>query len=1107
MALAIEVAYVRPGVGNLKVEFTITVPAGTVFYRLVDADTKAVLATATENFTEPSTITRSFTLDMLERNLWMRLEVGTIVDTTETVEAYYAFPTWTWYDVTVEAEEVEGAAASGDWTSYKAKIKYDEKALPENFITQLMLDKYVVSAVRMMPDVYDPATFDLAIAFQVPPLDVGTHSLKLNWYGQAFAKDAFSYAIPPGNSAGVNFTLAKPIGLLVGDESVEHPQAPGHWSSYHATMTDADGQSLPSRFYVILMMHTPTPVNVVFTGALLGAWGTYVGRGDGVKKEFSTKYYPIVADTLTVYMDGVAVAKTAYTVDYALGKITFNTAPAKRSLIQADYTANLIDFPIAVVNLRRDVYFGNKVKFAFKVPDAVPAGSYSVWLEWDDQVIGDKKYLKGRSVGTTLNVLGIVRTITITGEATEKTIGIPGLKLSYTATMADDLANALPAKTPVRLIFEPSISPAIEEYLKPLKIYVKDTGVWHEAFTKYFKVYEKGTNWTRVGFEAQDQGAGETPDWDFDDPKLYLEVLSPTTVRITVESFTESRCVELWYGYKQLTGAVEVTSPPTSFETDFKIIVSAVFLKYPNPADPTEPYIYDPVTKLASIAFEVPSVPVGSHLIRLEWDNTVIADTKYLEGKSTGFTFSIIPPTTIVVTDESVEHPQAVAQKVSYTAKICDKDGASLPRGFYIKLFMDGVQVAGVNLAPDVYDTASKYASISFTVPEGTASGWKLLKLKWDKQVADGKAFPEGESAGVQFGVTSDMRTVDVSNVSIDKPYLTPTLNLAYYATMQDNLGNALPHEEELTAFPTQLLLNSTVVAAPRLFGAIYDSATKKVSISFEVPAETAAGEHNLTIKWPDYVYAPAANPLGTKYEGGSYTVKVTVLASTKVSVSNESIEHPQAPGQNVSYIATLQDEAANALPEEFYVRLMLDEILLSGVNLKPDVYDPAKKLAKISFQVPADLAEGNYTTKLSWDTQVIGTKGYIHGESAGATLQVTKDIRNVYVALEPPEWVEKSPLKPGESTTYHATVIDERDEPLLPTFATELLLDGAVLTGATFNPTIYNSVTREAKIAFTVPLGTPAGAYRVKLKWPSQVCNSTKYEEASSVGAVIEVV
>lgn len=1108
--LAVEIGYCEPGVGNLKIEFTISVPAGTVFYRLVDADTTQVLATATEEITEPSVITRNFILDMPNRNLWLRLEVGRIIDSTETVEAYYPFPTWTWHNVNVTEEEVEGAAAPGDWTSYRAKMKYvgeaGDTSMPQDFVVRLLLipnldtfnltdptTYYAVATGKMASDVYNPTSYNLALAFQVPQLEYKPYPLKLQWYGQSFAKNSFSFALPPGISEGVTFILARPIDVVVTGETVESAQATGHWTSYHAMMTDADGQSLPEKFYVQLMLYTPTAVQVPFENE-------YLGTGNGVATEFTTEYAPVVSGTLTVYIDHVEVPETDYTVDYATGTITFNTAPLKGTTVTCDYTAECTTFPVVGVNLKRDVYFNNKAKFAFQVPDGLPTGIYSVWLQWKDQVIGDKKYLAGTGVGTTLNVLGIVRSVNVTDETTkfdgtETTKAMPGIKLTYEATMADDLGSALPEQAGVKLVFKPSLACAIEEYLKPLKIYVKNTDIWLYSFTDNFQIYDEGVDWARVGFEIKDVATG-----NFESPKLYLEVLSPTTVRITVETFTDNDySVGLWYGDKMLTGAVEekVEPPENVFEADFEMIVSRVSLIRPDPSNPEAPYIYDPDTELAKIAFEVPNLPIGTHTLRVEWVDTVIGDTLYLKGGSTGINFEIIPPTGIVVADENVNN-QAIGQWTSYTATMNDENGNPMPRGFYVKLFMDEVQVAGVNLTEDVYNTEKKEVAIAFKVPAGTVSGWKTVQLRWDAQVADGKAFPAGKSAGTQFGVTADVKHIEVTEVALEKPYLTPTLKLTYFVKMdvtetKSNVPQTLPLTLQLGNY-------EPVGAYPDT----YDE-QGRVCISFTVPENITPGTYPLKLEWRSYVLVTADNPLGTKYEGDSYTVDVTVIVAKNVIVTGETVEHAQAPGQWVSYIATMEDETGNSLPSGFYVNLNMEGLENVGVNLIEDVYNPTTKQVKIAFQVP-DLPEGDYPINVSWETQVVNGGGYMHGESVGASFHLTKDVRKVEVTNES---VEKTPLSPGESTTYFATVFDEKVEAILASFATELALDDpnkTVVASPSFAPDVYNPATRQASIAFQIPTDLPAGTYRVKLQWISQVCNSIKYETGESEGTVIQV-
>jgi hypothetical protein len=1095
--LTVEIGYCQPGIGNLKIEFTVTVPPGTVFYRLVDSDTGRILVTATEEFASKSTITRNFVIDMPDRNLWLRLEVGRIIGGVETVDAYYPFPVWTWYEVVVSDETVLGAAAPGDWTSYIAKMKYvgnGDEALPVNFRVRLLLipdlevfsldnpaTYYVVATGEMQPDVYSPETFDLALAFQVPPLDYKPYPLKLQWFGQALPKDSYSFALPPGLSAGATFILAKPVSVTVTGEAVEHPQAPGHWTSFSALITDEEGQSLPEKFYVQLMLYTPTAIPVAFKNEFLG-------KGDGVETEFTTEYAPIVPDTLTVYVNDVPVAD--YTVDFQVGRIVFNVPPEKNAVVTCDYTAECQTFPVGGVNLKRDVYFNNKAKFAFKVPDGLSAGSYSVWLQWKDQVIGDKKYLAGTGAGATLDVLSDVRSITVVNEKTmfdenETSKAAPGVKLSYSATITDGLGNALPEKAGVKLVFKPSLICAVEEYLKPLKVYVKNTGVWLNSFSGNFKIFGKGSRWAQVGFEIKDVEAG-----NFESPKLYLEVLSPTDVRITVENFADGDySVELWYGDTMLTGAVEEKTPPENvFNASFEMVVSRVSLV---------PDVYDKNVKTANIAFEVPNLPVGTHMLKLEWLNMVVDNVKYLEGHSTGIIFEVILPTEIVVTDEKAFN-QAAGQWTTYTATMVDEDGNVLPRSFYVKLFVDEVQVAGVNLDENVYNTDKKEVAIAFQVPETMAAGWKTIKLKWEAQVADGKSFPAGESSGIQFGVTGDVKHIEVAGVELEKPHLTPTLKTTCFVEMAVvETGDRVPETLPLTL---QLGDWEPVGTYPD----VYDD-QGRVCISFTVPENIAPGIYPLKLEWRSYVLVTADNPLGVKYEGGSHVVDVSVVPAKKVVVSDEAVEHPQAPGQWVSYVATVEDENGNPLPPDFYVSLLMEGLENVGVNMIGNVYDPSTKKVKIAFQTP-DLAEGYYPIKLSWETQVIGGDGYMYGESSGATFHLTRDVRMVNVTSE---YVEKTPLSPGEGTSYFATVFDERVEAMLSSFAVELFLDDAdktVVAACMFASDVYNPETRQVAIAFQVPLTLPSGMYRVKLRWTSQVCNSIKYEAGESEGAIFQV-
>ena len=1079
----LEIAYCKPG-SIAKVEFTIEVPAGTIFYRLVDADTGEILGENEETIKQGQVITRSFQFLMPDRNVWARLEVGKVEDSSRVVYDYFPFPIHTWYDVSVVDEGVD-AGCPGDWVSYWAKISYkDGTPLPEDFTVQLVMGDYVVATVTLKPDVYNPDTLDLRIAFQVPTVDVGTNLVKLKWYGQSFSKDGFSFSIPPGESTGKTVITPTSIGVSVTNEKVEHPQAALFNVSYFATITDESGQPLPSRFYADLMIHSPTPQTVSFEDQFLG-------YGDGVSRTFYTKYKPIVEDSLKVYLDGSQMPSTEYTVDFSTGEITFNMPPPRGSVLTVDYQAILNDFPIAGVAFRKDVYYENKLSFSFKVPN-LPAGTYNVWLEWADQIIGDKKYLAGESTGTTLEIIPDTIHINVTDERVEfegEPIvgGAPGLVASYLATVKDENGNAIPPEVPFKLVFIPSTQLPIERYLKPLRIHVKNTGVDHEAFTKYFHIFDSGSNWARVGFEDYDEEIGETPDWDFDEPQLLVEVISATRVRITVEACESNYTSELWYGDVKVSNAVDVHVGST-FELDFEIPVSKVFLLED---------VYNPDTFEVAIAFQVPELPVGTHSLKLGWLNQVVGSDKYVEGESTGFNFEVLPPIEVNVTEEKVEHPQAIGERVSYICTIYDEDGNPLPRTFYVELFLDEIKVAGVNLSEDVYNTEKKEARISFEVPD-VSTGWHMLKLKWPTQTRNGKAFPSGESSGTKFGVTDDVRTVTATSGSIETPFLVPTLAVSYSAIASDNLENPLPE-----TLPCELKLGDRIVSAFYLKPDVYDPTTKEVAVAFTVPEDIQPGTYELTLRWHEHVHTTPDNPLGTKYKEGTYTILVEVREALNVSVTDEHAEHPQAPNQWVSYIAKIFDQNGNALPESFYVRLFMDDVQVGGVNLKPDVYDPTTGEVKIAFQVPSDVSEGDYLLKLKWDTQVVDESGYMKGESAGCVFHVTEDVRTVYVGNE---WVENPDLTPGEETSYVATVVDDHDEALPEDFATELYLDGVRVAAPSFKPDVYDPATRTAKIAFKVPADTSPGDYRVKLKWPPQVIGSTKYEGGESVGAIIHV-
>ena len=66
--------------------------------------------------------------------------------------------------------------------------------------------------------------------------------------------------------------------------------------------------------------------------------GESVGTGNGTNKIFTLDHKSLVASSETIYSDSVTVDPADYTIDYTLGTVTFDAAPAAGKVITADYT-------------------------------------------------------------------------------------------------------------------------------------------------------------------------------------------------------------------------------------------------------------------------------------------------------------------------------------------------------------------------------------------------------------------------------------------------------------------------------------------------------------------------------------------------------------------------------------------------------------------------------------------------------------------------------------------------------------------------------------------------------------------------------------------------
>jgi len=61
----------------------------------------------------------------------------------------------------------------------------------------------------------------------------------------------------------------------------------------------------------------------------------FIGTGNGTKEEFQLEYYPLKADSVEIYVDGVR--NLLITINSEYGLITFGTAPADKASVTANY--------------------------------------------------------------------------------------------------------------------------------------------------------------------------------------------------------------------------------------------------------------------------------------------------------------------------------------------------------------------------------------------------------------------------------------------------------------------------------------------------------------------------------------------------------------------------------------------------------------------------------------------------------------------------------------------------------------------------------------------------------------------------------------------------
>lgn len=107
--------------------------------------------------------------------------------------------------------------------------------------------------------------------------------------------------------------------------------------------------------------------------------GELLGYGDGIKKEFTLKYPPIIPNTASIYIGGSVVIN--YIININTGLITFTTAPLAAEKITADYESQNVIYPegseltaIQMISHRMTLQTGKEIK-------SEHIGDYSVTYE------------------------------------------------------------------------------------------------------------------------------------------------------------------------------------------------------------------------------------------------------------------------------------------------------------------------------------------------------------------------------------------------------------------------------------------------------------------------------------------------------------------------------------------------------------------------------------------------------------------------------------------------------------------------------------------------------------------------------------------------------
>jgi hypothetical protein len=109
--------------------------------------------------------------------------------------------------------------------------------------------------------------------------------------------------------------------------------------------------------------------------------------------------------------------------------------------------------------------------------------------------------------------------------------------------------------------------------------------------------------------------------------------------------------------------------------------------------------------------------------------------------------------------------------------------------------------------------------------------------------------FQAGSSTGVTVQV-AEVRTLVVTNESVEKTVLMPGQSLSYYATIFDNTGAPIP-----SAFQARLMLDTTLLVAFSFAPDVYNPTTGRLALAFTVPS-VAPGTYTIRLEWDAQAFA-----------------------------------------------------------------------------------------------------------------------------------------------------------------------------------------------------------------------------------------------------------